>query len=224
MYVESNGLAIHIIVVLFFTFWWGEYLQRKFLFVKILLIIVLCLTFSRAAIFSFSIGILYYKYFRKLNRIWFTLLIFFSGLVLIFILPTFILPFLKNDASSNTKVELIDEVFKYYLNADWVNIIFGIGNYNSMKVFSIYAHNYILVFAVETGLLGLTLLFTQFIHFILKSRNEILVVLVPFFVQVMSSTTIFIPHFYMVSAIIIYFSRQRITHQPNSCNLKYVQI
>jgi len=218
MYLESNAVAIHVIVVLFFTFWWEDYLQKKFTTLKILLILVLCLAFSRAAIFSFGIGIIYYKYLRKMKNNSFYTLILFSSVIFIFTLPTYIIPFLQKDASANTKVELISEVLKYYSNADWISIIFGIGNYNSQKAFSIYAHNYILVFAVETGIVGLTLLFTQFLNFVKKSRNESLVILIPFLVQVMSSTTIFIPHFYMVSAIIVYFSRQSTISTLNSYN------
>ena len=41
MYSETNSLAIHIIVVLFFTFWWGDFVERKFIVVKTLLFLVL---------------------------------------------------------------------------------------------------------------------------------------------------------------------------------------
>ena len=98
------------------------------------------------------------------------------------------------------------EILEYYKHIDLLPFLYGIGNYNSMNVFSIYAHNYLLVFLVEMGFLGLLLLLFQFLFFIKVSRGQFLFVFVPFFVQVMSSTTIFIPHLYIIAAIIVYYS------------------
>jgi hypothetical protein len=209
MYAESNAVAIHIIVILFFTYWWGEYLRRRFIWVKILLMIVLFLTFSRAAIVSFSIGILYFTYIRKMKRISFQLLILFAIALLLFIFPIYIQPLLEKDQSTSQKIILLREIPKYYSKADWINIVFGIGNYKSKEIFSIYAHNYILVYLIEMGIIGVSILLLQFLYFVHLSKKDILVMLIPFLAQVMSSTTIFIPYFYMCSAIIIYFSRKQ---------------
>lgn len=208
MYSETNGLAIHIIVILFFTFWWSELVRKNFYILKLLLMVVLFLSFSRAAIFSFIIGILYFYLFRKMKTTTFYFIIALSILPLMFFLLPEALTFINNDVSTRSKFDLIDDVIKFYSNADLVSILFGIGNYNSKKEFGIYAHNYFLVYSIEMGLIGLLLLLIQFRHFIYSSKKTILVMLIPFIVQVMSSTTIFIPHFYMVSAIFYYFSKQ----------------
>ena len=104
------------------------------------------------------------------------------------------------------KLSVFAEILEYYKHIDLLPFLYGIGNYNSMNVFSIYAHNYLLVFLVEMGFLGLLLLLFQFLFFIKVSRGQFLFVFVPFFVQVMSSTTIFIPHLYIIAAIIVYYS------------------
>lgn len=214
MYIETNGLAIHIIVVLFFTLWWGEFLKKNFLIIKVLLLLVLFLSFSRAAILSLLTGVIYFFYARKIKASTFYLCTVFAIIPLILYFMTDALIFLNNDASTRSKFDLVDDVVKFYANSDLLSILFGIGNYNSKKVFSLYAHNYFLVYAIEMGIVGLFFVLTQFKHFVSTSKKEILVVLIPFVVQVMSSTVIFIPYFYMISAVIYYFSN----HEKNSRN------
>lgn len=210
MYIETNGLAIHIIVVTFFAYWWGEFIGKKFYILKIILVTVLCLTFSRAAFFSFLIGIIYFYIIRKMNSIYFYLASLVLSFILIIVLP-YGIELLQGDASTNSKFGLVDEVFKFYSNADLLRILFGIGNYNSINALGMYAHNYFLVYLIEMGIFGLTLLLFQFVYFVYISKKEILVILIPFLVQVMSSSTIFIPHFYMISAIFCFFSQKKLS-------------
>ena len=98
--------------------------------------------------------------------------LFFLVLVItIAVMPTLISN-LESDPSTAMKLSVFAEILEYYKHIDLLPFLYGIGNYNSMNVFSIYAHNYLLVFLVEMGFLGLLLLLFQFLFFIKVSRGE----------------------------------------------------
>lgn len=59
MYSETNGLAIHIIIVYFFVVWWSLLHKKNMLIEKSCLLVLIILTFSRAALISIPLGWLY---------------------------------------------------------------------------------------------------------------------------------------------------------------------
>ncbi len=205
MYKETNALAIHIIVVTFFLFWWGIVSNKKFLFKKLLIILFLLLTFSRAGYFAFIFGILYYIIITSkigLRKYLLSFLIFIAPFIFYF---TYV-SFFKNDLSLNSKFYIFNSFFKYLNKINFSNFLFGVGNYNSIKYLGIYAHNIYLVYFIETGFLGLLLFLYQLITFIIKSNFTNLLVVIPFLIVTMASFTIFIPYFYVIMAIIIFYS------------------
>lgn len=205
MYVETNGLAIHLVIVYFFTLWWSSLKKQRMFLVKFGFVILIILTFSRAALISVPIGWCYKYYFSKLTRNK-KLAIFCFLLFLAMVLMPFVVVMLQEDPSSAEKIDVFVKIWEYYKHIDLLSLLYGIGNYNSKTAFGIYAHNYLLVFLVEMGVLGLFLLLSQFYVFIKASKGQFLFVFIPFFVQIMSSTIIFIPHFYMIAAIMIYYA------------------
>lgn len=209
MYIETNGLAIHLLVIYFFVLWWAPIRNRKMLRVKTILLVLIILTFSRAAILSVPIGWIYRYYFSKLKGDRQILLLFIIMLFFVFAVP-FVVSILQNDPSTQEKLVAFTKIFNYYRDVNLFSFLYGIGNYNSKVAFGIYAHNYLLVFFVEMGALGLMLILSQFYVFIKWSKGQFLFVFVPFFVQIMSSTIIFIPYFYMIAAIMIYYAQYNI--------------
>ena len=205
MYSETNGLAIHIIIVYFFVVWWSLLHKKNMLIEKSCLLVLIILTFSRAALISIPLGWLYMYCIGRMSKKIQIFLFFLVLVITIAVMPTLISN-LESDPSTAMKLSVFAEILEYYKHIDLLPFLYGIGNYNSMNVFSIYAHNYLLVFLVEMGFLGLLLLLFQFLFFIKVSRGQFLFVFVPFFVQVMSSTKIFIPHLYIIAAIIVYYS------------------
>lgn len=205
MYSETNGLAIHLIIIYFFVLWWSSQCCKKMFFVKSCLLTLIILTFSRAAIISVPIGWIYKYYIGRMSNKKQLCLFFLFSIFILILLPVFISK-LREDPSSAMKLNVFTEVLRYYEHIECIPFLYGVGNYNSMHVFSIYAHNYLLVVLIEMGFIGLILLIMQFVYFIKYSNGQFLFVFIPFFVQVMSSTTIFIPHFYMIAAIIVYYS------------------
>lgn len=205
MYIETNGLAIHIIVVYFFTLWWSKVRQKRWLLVKASFLILLFLTFSRAAIISVPIGWYYCYSFCKKSINSQLLIVILASLSLLCLFPL-LFSFMESDPSTLEKLNVFKKIIDYYSQIDLFSLVYGIGNYNSKVAFGTYAHNYLLVFLVEMGLIGLLLILLQFYIFIKYSRGNFLYVFVPFFVQIMSSTIIFIPYFYMIAAIMVYYS------------------
>ncbi len=204
IYSESNGTCIHILIILFFTFWWSEIVKKSFLGIKIILIVLVGLTLSRAGLLAMTAGLIYFFAFHN-KSLKFKILV---GLILMALfagcLYFIIYPKIMNDDSFISKFYIIEQAKTYFKTADIKELLFGIGLANSSEEMGIYAHNYFLVFFVETGLIGLLFSAASFIIFIVETRGAALIVLLPFMVITSTTTNLFLPYFYVVMAIMIW--------------------
>jgi hypothetical protein len=208
MYASTNMLAGHIIALLFFIVWWGKIQQKSLKKEVLLALVLLVLTFSRAAIPAVLIGFAYFIFFKNLNWKKSLLMLSTLGIFALLALLTF-----KNfivDISFQSKFLIFDEFLEFYKTASWKNILFGLGLAEPLEMaeFTHTAHNYFLLFLSETGVFGLLFLLTTFFFFIKATNGAAMIVLVPYFVQISSEGATFIPYFYVIMALMILLPKE----------------
>jgi hypothetical protein len=201
MYLTSNAVACHLVTLLFFILWWGRtYKQsmKKEFFIVFGLII---LTFSRASIPAVILGLFYYYFFKDLNWKKSLLTLFSIGIVGVFVL--LVLRYFITDYSFQSKFLIFEEATLYYKTADIKSILFGIGFYETKNIMTHYAHNYFLLFLMETGVTGIILLCVTLLIFVKTTNGTAMVVLVPFIIQTAAESITFMPYFYVIMALMI---------------------
>jgi hypothetical protein len=162
-------------------------------------LIFIVLTFSRAAIPAVTTGLFYYVFFRNLNWKKSLYVLFSTGFVGVF--AVFALRFFITDYSFQSKFLIIDETWIYYQTASLKNILFGVGFYETVNIMTHYAHNYFLLFLMETGVFGLILLLTTLFVLVKATNGVVMVVLLPFIVQTSTESNTFLPYFYVIMAL-----------------------
>jgi hypothetical protein len=202
MYNDSNGAAIHISIILFFTYYWSEFVEKKYRFIKFVLWVLLIFSISRAAWIGAIIGLIYFKLLRGKSILFWTLagsLFFLFSLIGFFV---YILPLMETDPSFMARIEVFESAYKYYKSGpNIIDQLTGIGVYMSKEYFDIYLHNFYIVQAVEMGFISLALLIIMWGQFIFFTNSKGLIILVPYSIIVLSSTLSFIPVFYVVMGI-----------------------
>ncbi len=208
MYSESNATGIHILIWLFFTLWWTRSLYRRgllpdrrarlrYIGMAAWWLVLLGLTLSRACWMAAAIGLLYCCVpTSKLKYIWSGLLICLVAAGAGFAL--FVYPHVQYDASFISKFQIWYAFLDYWQQASWVDKWFGIGFTRSEIAMGVYAHSYVLVFLVETGLLGCLLMLTLFGRMLYDSRGEGLYILLPFAIATLSTTVLFVPELFLL--------------------------
>lgn len=208
MYLESNGLCIHLIVLLFFTLWWSEIQKKSYMGVKIILGLLIILSLSRAGWISTAIGLIYFYLLRgRSKKFWLTSGIFIL-LLFIFAIKFFIYPIIAKDPSFLSKFYIIEQSLNYFHHASLSNWLFGITLGHSEDLMGIYAHSYFLVFLIETGLIGFILITAIYLYFIWASKGSALIILIPFFIHTATTTNTFLPYLYVAMAIMIWWENK----------------
>ena len=201
MYSDSNGVALHLVLLLFFTLWWSNTHKESLKKELFLMLGLIALTFYRASIPAVGVGLVYFWFFRDLN--WRKSLIVLSSLVCVVILGVFALKQVILDDSFQSKFLILNESLAYLQSMDLKNILFGIGISGTDIIMTHSAHNYFLVFLMETGVFGLTLLCATLIALVKVTNGKAMIVLLPFLVQTLSASNLFIPYFYVIMALMI---------------------
>ena len=206
MYGTSNIVATHLILVMFFIFWWN-YVNKQFLKKELVVtLVLLVLTLSRATIPAVALGLCYYYFFKHLNWKNSLLVLFSVGVIGISILLT--LKFFIADASFQSKFLIFEEAWIYYQTANLKDILFGIGFFQSDYIMTFYAHNYFLMFLMESGVFGLLFLCLTLFYLIKATNGAAMIVLLPFFIQSASESVVFMPHFYVIMGLLVLFANK----------------
>lgn len=202
MYTDSNATGIHILLVLFFIYYWSEFVKEKYKIVKIVLWLLLILTISRAAWLGAIVGFVYFKLLRGKPIVFW---VFAGSLFFLFSLVGFfvyLLPLMEADPSFMARIEVFESAYKYYQSGpNVIDQLIGIGVYMSQVYFDIYLHNFYIVQAVEMGFISLAFLFLMWGQFVYYTKSKALIVLVPYSIVILSSTLSFIPVFYIIFGI-----------------------
>lgn len=214
MYSDSNAVGIHIVILFFFIMYLETEGGVKRPKAKLILLILLFLTFSRAAWIGTIIGWVYIKYLRKKSLSFYLINFSIVSGVLLIIYKVLIEEKIKNDPSFLSKLGIAEKISHYFLNASFSDLIFGIGFSNSPERLGIYAHNLFMVFLIESGIAGLILLLLLLIQFVIITNKKALLILVPFIITTLSATITFIPYFYVVMAL-VYLIEKRPNKKDN---------
>lgn len=199
MFLDTNETGFFILIFLSFML----YLHKEnILFIPRFTFIVffcfLVFSFSRAAILGFLVLISYTNIFRSLS----TIKKFFI-INLLCVMLILIIMILLNDVSFLSKIDIFNKTYLYLSDTTVVRFLFGVGMYNSTKVLGgIYGHNYISLYWIEYGFIGL-LLFLLFLLLILLANNKTYYLLIPFLVTGLSFFPYFCPYLFFFLGLII---------------------
>jgi hypothetical protein len=175
VFADSNSIGLILVMLLFFTLRVNNLLKINFkkLILTVTIILIL-LTFSRSAIIATIIGSMYFYLlilFKKTNKI---LAILFSTLLII-LLSVFgyyvFINYIVSDLSFVSKIKIIEIVKNFLLiNANFKNILWGIGTLNSLDMFGIYTHLFVFNVLIEGGLIFFIFYFLFFLYILLKYK------------------------------------------------------
>lgn len=206
MFADSNDVGFLILCILCF----GMYLKRHQVFriswfVLIYLFVLLLLSFSRAAILSCLISFFFFFIYSRFNRIlkiifWITSLFLASSVVAILI----------QDGSFLTKLEILNNSINYLAGVSFDAFLFGVGYARSEFVLNgIYGHNFIILYLIEFGLVGLILFIFILLSIFNNTKTNFKYILVPYIIAGMSYAPYMIPYFFAIAAMIENFQIQK---------------
>lgn len=208
-FADSNVTGIHLIILLFFSLWWfkdrkdlcGLSIKTKYLIIGVICVLI-GLTVSRACYLACILGLIYFFVPKpKPKHI-------YIGIVGIFILAflsilALLSSSLGSDLSFISKFEILNRSVEYFKSAEICQLLFGLGISNSNIAIGCYAQNYLLVFALETGLIGAILLIAMLLYFIINTKASALIILIPFIIATSSSSVTFLPDLYVCMGVMV---------------------
>ncbi len=201
IYLTSNAVAAHLVALLFFMLWWGRthnQQMKKDVFVTFILI---ALTLSRVSIPAVVFGLGYYYFFKNLN--WKQSICFLFFFAILAGSGIWALKFSYTDYSFQSKFTIINEALEYYQTASLKQILFGLGFAETVHLMTFYAHNYFLLYLMESGVFGLLFLLATLFFFIKTTNGEAMIVIVPFLIQTSTESSTFYPYLYVIMALMM---------------------
>ena len=211
MFHDSNGVGNLLVPLYFFTL----YLESKFdenLFVIKLLLFVLCIsTFSRAAILAIVVFQVLYslkKKMRKLKTLILLLIPIIAGIAGILSLKFY--DFYQNDLSFQSKLEIIFDTIEVVNKSSFLENTIGIGLENSPNVIGRSAHNILVTYLLETGLVGLFLLINLWVIIYFKSKGKLFYIMFAYLLCGMSFAGIAKTFLYAIFAVVNALESKRV--------------
>lgn len=202
MYQDSNFVGMFIIMLFFFALYLENRHNLNLKKRKMLLLLLCILTLSRAAILVIiALGFLFDKKIKKNKKI---LLVFIVGFGILYVLTSYMM----SDASFMTKFYIIEKTFDFLVNkASWDRVLFGVGFGQSIYYLGIAAHNFFIIYIMETGIVGTLSLLIFWLFIFRESKKYVYYVMVPFLIAGLSLAPLFTPYLYCIFAIIIVLER-----------------
>lgn len=206
MFEDTNAGSIIILSILsVLTFIKRENIYKnKYSIEFILLIFLLVSNFSRAAIISYFILLLYIVFIYKKNILQ-KMIMFFPFLILFF----FITIYAINDPGFFQRILIFKNVYRYIKEAGLFPLLFGNGTNSSPYIIGRSAHNLYFVYLIEYGLIGLILFLLHFILLIIDTGKYALFIAIPYFIAAVSYSPIVIPFIYCSFLLIKYTSKYK---------------
>ncbi len=224
LYADTNAVGINATMLTLFSYFLYEKFKNKmYLYFTMVFIIFVFLTISRAAIIATLLSLLLFSLYKickksliSIKRITITkfpslllinsIILILIVLLLIYLLFKIILH-LATDPSFATKISIFKDLNFFLKNADFNEILWGIGFDNGYKYLGRYAHNYLATYIIETGCLGYFFV-TTFLISILYKTPKTIYLLFPFFILGIS----YIGHtilnlFYCLLALMYYIEK-----------------
>ncbi|MFL1805274.1 O-antigen ligase family protein [Plesiomonas shigelloides] len=181
IFQDSNFMGLYLLSA---TFLWinnrNEISNKKYYSLLISLVVLVSLTFSRAAIAGLAFGFIAHIYFSIKGK---HIMRARSFLLMILILITSALLFLTvsspsglhitafYDGSFITKLTILDNFITTMENKDIYGVLFGWGLDNTSSYWGIAAHNLFFTLILETGVVGFIIILLPFIFYSFKHKE-----------------------------------------------------
>lgn len=209
MYQDSNFVGIFIVALFFFCIYLRRY-QAILLKWQMFMLTILCvLTFSRAAIFTLIAFYILIGFKTKIMKILLSITAIITG-------ATFIFGYMNSDISFLSKIEIVDRAFEFLSDTTMSNVLLGIGFGNSFEYLRIGAHNFMITYLLESGLIGFILLFVLWWRILKKTKFKAGIVMLPFLLAGMSLAGHAITYLYCIFAIIYILEKKHASNEKNS--------
>lgn len=207
MYQDSNFVGLFILSLYFFLLYIKQYTFKNYYLCFSLLIILILATISRASILSLVLFSFLYIIRKNIYKNKKTIFIFI--ITLVFLLFPILLEYRTIDDSFSTKFGIFNRTFEYISNANFANLLFGVGFGNTVDVLDIGAHNFFVTYLVESGVIGLIFIIIFWSYILFKTRFKAGIVMFPFLLNGMSLASGAIPYLYAMFAVILVLESRR---------------
>lgn len=196
MYADSNFVGVYALILYFFVLYIEQIADIDLKKYKILFTIATLLTLSKAACL-----ILFFSYFYSLKKISIGTKIVVSVAVLGLAISPIMQQLLK-DGSLLGKLTIVTNAVEYMKGVSRLEYLFGIGFGYLADLKFTSGHNLIVTFVIESGVIGLMMLFCTWFAILKVTRYRGGIVLIPFFLVAMSLAPHAIPYVYAMLAVI----------------------
>lgn len=203
MYGDSNYVGLFCVCLFFFCVYLEKNEQLNLKIQKIILAIAIIGTLSKASIATL---IVFYIMFDVKAKLWIRMCIMGVGVMVG--LSDFVAIILR-DGSFVGKISIIKRTYLFLKAAPIKMILFGVGFGNTNMYIPGGAHNLIATYIVESGVVGLFLLFWIWYNVLKITKYKLYVVLLPFFVNCMSLSGHANTYFYTILAIATMLEKRR---------------
>lgn len=208
MYIDSNFVGLQLAILFAFICVINEKYQKVSLWVYMCVIVLTALTLSRASLVTLVVLYVTLKFHRAsiLCRVTIMLISIITFGVTLYIVA--------EDASFLSKFEILF-LFKNYLDYATINeLLFGVGAGQASNMLGIGAHNILVTYWVEIGLIGSILFFFYWSWMVYKAP-AVLFLLTAWVVNGFSLTTLAIPYLYVAAGMLRLLQCKKTL---NSCN------
>ena len=217
MFGDTNEVGFSIVTVCSLILYLkNEKLQAVPLFFSICFLLLVILSFSRAALIGLILTYAYYKYYNKSSSV--GKMIFF--LIFIIAIMVFYTTYISNDESYHQKEQILQNSLDYFRECSIWQLLLGNGLGNSPIVLGRYAHTFIVVLFVELGILGV-LGYSLILFAMIVNEKKTLYVIFPFLIIGISYVPMIVPYVYMAIGVVTLIERK---HGHKTINRKMVQI
>ena len=198
MYQDSNYVGMFILVLFFFLIYLESECSMCLKKEKICFLILSVLTLSRSVIIV--VFVLGFVFDRKINKFYKFIAFFFASVLGMYLVVTYIL----NDGSFISKLDIIKWSFKFFTEkASMYMRLFGYGLGHSVDYMGMGAHNLIVTYIMETGLVGFAFWVTMLLNIFKRTRRKCYYIIIPFLVAGFSFASHFVPYLYCTISIIL---------------------
>jgi hypothetical protein len=204
MFADSNFVGVMLVVLFFFAYYLEKYHNQNFKLEKSIIFLLIIATISRAAIIA---TVLFYFIFMFWDYKYKIIKYIFTSLSVIGFF--FMLIYLANDESFQTKFKIIDLTIQFIETSSIQQLLLGVGYGNTKDIFGIGAHNFIVTHIVESGLIGFVMLLSIWLSIYFQTKKN-LIIMLPFLLTGMSLAGHAIPYLYVMFAIVIQFEKLRL--------------
>ena len=198
MFTDTNDVGILILLTMGLTLYLKSSKMLKISFyIQLLFFVLLILSFSRAAIVAYLISYFILNVYNRLN-----ILGRFIANIIIMVAVVYLFILFLSDGSFLTKIEILQKCYTYILNANFCDLLFGIGYAQSETALGIYGHNYIVLYLVEFGLIGLILFSVTVLSIYMQTNSFAKYLIYPYLIAGLSFAPYILPYFFLYSAVI----------------------